>query len=84
MVDILGKLKNFGLMWELVEEMDKLGGFVLIDIMSKVLRRFFRVFKYDDVIEVFGKFECLGLIKDILVMNILMDFLVKENGVEYV
>lgn len=83
MVDILGKSKNFGLMWELVEEMDKLGGFVSIDTMSKVLRRLSRAFKYDDAIEAFGKFECLGLIKDTSAMNILMDSLVKENGVEH-
>ncbi|XP_056683199.1 pentatricopeptide repeat-containing protein At3g22670, mitochondrial [Spinacia oleracea] len=82
MVDILGKLKKFELMWELLEEMHKLGGLVSIVTMSKVIRRLCRARKCDDAVEAFKKFEHFGLIKDTSAMNILMDSLVKERDVE--
>lgn len=82
MVDILGKSRKFELMWELVAEMHKLGGFVSIVTMSKVMRRLSRAEKYDDAIETFKKLEHFGLSKDTSAMNILLDSLVKEKNVE--
>lgn len=82
MVDILGLSRNFELMWDLVEEMHKLGGFVSIVTMSKVMRRLSKAGKYDDAVETFQKLEHFGLTKDTSAMNILMDSLVKEKNVE--
>ncbi|GAB4850594.1 hypothetical protein Ancab_029903 [Ancistrocladus abbreviatus] len=82
MVDILGKSRKFGLMWELVREMDQLGGFVSLVTITKVIRRLCRAGKWSDSIETFRKMEQFGLRKDVSAMNILMDALVKENSVE--
>ncbi|GMH28490.1 hypothetical protein Nepgr_030333 [Nepenthes gracilis] len=83
MVDILGKSKKFGLMWELVEEMNQLAGFVSIITMSKVVRRLSKAGKRNDAIEAFRMMERFGLSKDTSAMNLLMDALAKENSVEH-
>lgn len=83
MVDILGKLKKFDLMWELVEEMDRLGGYVSLATMTKVMRRLARASRWKDAIEAFRGMERFGVKKDTLAMNTLMDALVKENSVEH-
>ncbi|XP_057252127.1 pentatricopeptide repeat-containing protein At3g22670, mitochondrial [Beta vulgaris subsp. vulgaris] len=82
MVDILGMSKKFDLMWELVEEMHKVEGFVSIFTMTKVMRRLSRAGKCDAAVETFEKFELFGLTKDTRAMNILLDSLVKEKNVE--
>ncbi|KAJ8430337.1 hypothetical protein Cgig2_008430 [Carnegiea gigantea] len=71
MVDILGKLRNFELMWALTEEMHELGGLVSIGTMTKIMRRLSGALKY----KAFEKFERFGLVKDISALNILMDTL---------
>ncbi|KAK9289258.1 hypothetical protein L1049_017734 [Liquidambar formosana] len=83
MVDILGKSKKFNLMWELVEEMDQLGGYVTLVTMAKIMRRFARAGKWEDAIETFRGIERFGVNKDISALNTLLDALVKENGVEH-
>ncbi|XP_031278130.1 pentatricopeptide repeat-containing protein At3g22670, mitochondrial [Pistacia vera] len=84
MVDILGKSKNFGLMWEVVKEMDELKeGYVTLATMNKVMRRLARGDRYEDAIEAFRGFERYGLKKETMAMNILMDALAKENSVEH-
>lgn len=83
MVDILGKSRNFELMWALTEEMHEWGGLVSIGTMTKIMRRLSGARKYDHAIEAFEKFERFGLVKDISALNILMDTLVKEGSVEH-
>uniref|UniRef100_A0A5B7B8L1 PROP1-like PPR domain-containing protein n=1 Tax=Davidia involucrata TaxID=16924 RepID=A0A5B7B8L1_DAVIN len=83
MVDILGKSRKFDLMWELVEEMDQLGGYITLVTMSKVMRRLARSGRYKDAIEAFGRMERFGMKKEVEAMNVLMDALVKENSVEH-
>lgn len=83
MVDNLGKTKKFEIMWELVEEMKKLKGYVTLDTMAKIMRRFAKAGKYEDAIEAFEKLELFGVNKDITAMNMLMDALVKHGSVEH-
>ncbi|XP_044498279.1 pentatricopeptide repeat-containing protein At3g22670, mitochondrial [Mangifera indica] len=84
MVDILGKTKQFSLMWEVVKEMDELNeGYITLDTMSKVMRRLARRGKHEEAIEAFRAFERYGLKKETKAMNILMDALAKENNVEH-
>ncbi|KAH7844892.1 hypothetical protein Vadar_032736 [Vaccinium darrowii] len=84
LVDILGKCRKFDLMWEVVEEMDRLGkGYFSLVTMTKVFRRLARAQRYKDAIETFRKIEQYGLRKDVEAMNSLMDALVKRNSVEH-
>lgn len=82
MVDNLGKTKKFELMWELMEKMKQLKGYITLDTMAKIIRRLAKAGKYEDAIEAFEKIELFGISKDITVFNILMDALVKEGSVE--
>lgn len=82
MVDILGRAKRFGLMWELVDEMSRLSGYVSLETMSKVIRRLARAGRYQEAIEAFRRMEKYGVGKDTAAMNVLMDALVKEGSVE--
>ncbi|KAH9682538.1 pentatricopeptide repeat-containing protein [Citrus sinensis] len=67
MVEALGKSKKFGLMWELVKEIDELSnGYVSLAAMSTVMRRLVR-----------------GVQKDTRAMSVLMDTLVKRNSVAH-
>lgn len=82
MVDILGKRKQFNLMWELVKEMEKLKGYITLVTMGKVMRRLARAGQHEDAIEVFRGMEKFGVSKDIEALNILMDALIKAGSVE--
>ncbi|KAL0287144.1 UNVERIFIED_CONTAM: Pentatricopeptide repeat-containing protein, mitochondrial [Sesamum calycinum] len=83
MVDNLGKTKKFDIMWELVEEMKKLKGYITLDTMTKIMRRLAKASKYEDAIEAFETMELYGVDKDITAMNRLLDTLVKEGSVEH-
>ncbi|POO02120.1 Pentatricopeptide repeat [Trema orientale] len=83
MVDILGKSEKFQLLWELIEEMKHLDGYISLATMTKVIRRLARARLYGEAIDVFRGIEKFGLSKDISGLNILMDSLVKENSVEH-
>ncbi|XP_030543454.1 pentatricopeptide repeat-containing protein At3g22670, mitochondrial [Rhodamnia argentea] len=83
MVDILGKSSKFHLMWNLVEEMKIVEGYVTLATMSKVIRRLARAGKYQDAIDAFKEIEQFGVKRDIAAMNVLMDALAKENSVEH-
>ncbi|KAI3459410.1 hypothetical protein Pfo_016073 [Paulownia fortunei] len=83
MVDNLGKTRKFEVMWELVEEMKKLKGYVTLDTMTKIMRRLSKAGKYEDAIEAFETMELFGVDKDITAMNRLMDALVKHGSVEH-
>jgi pentatricopeptide repeat protein len=83
MVDVLGKSRKFHTMWELVEEMNQLGGYVTLVTMSKVMRRLAKAGRYKEAVEAFRNIVRFGVSKDIRAMNVLMDALVKENSVEH-
>ncbi|EOA30222.1 hypothetical protein CARUB_v10013344mg [Capsella rubella] len=87
MVDVLGKCRNFDLMWELVDEMMKKSdesGLVTLDTMSKVMRRLAKSGKYSEAVEAFlGMEKSYGVKTDTIAMNSLMDALVKENSIEH-
>ncbi|XP_074281625.1 pentatricopeptide repeat-containing protein At3g22670, mitochondrial-like [Silene latifolia] len=82
MVDILGMSKNFEMMWELIEEMNKLGGLVSMATMSKAMRRLAKCGKHDEVVEAFDKFERFGLIRQTAALNLIIEVLVKASNVE--
>ncbi|GFP86542.1 pentatricopeptide repeat-containing protein at3g22670 mitochondrial [Phtheirospermum japonicum] len=83
MVDNLGKTRKFEIMWELVEKMKKLEGYVTLETMTKIMRRLAKAGKYDDAIEAFEIMNLFGVVKDITSMNILLDSLVKQGSVEH-
>ncbi|XP_052190407.1 pentatricopeptide repeat-containing protein At3g22670, mitochondrial [Diospyros lotus] len=83
MVDLLGKCKRFDVMWELVEEISHLEGYVLLPTMTRVMRRLAKAGKYEDAIDAFRKIEQFGGSKDVETLNALMNALVKENSVEH-
>lgn len=86
MVDVLGKCRNFDLMWELVDEMkmSEESGLVTLDTMSKVMRRLAKSGKYSEAVEAFlGMEMSYGVKTDTYAMNSLMDALVKENSIEH-
>lgn len=84
MVDVLGKCRNFDLMWELVDEMKCESGLVTLDTMSKVMRRLAKSGKYSEAVDAFLEMErSYGVKTDTNAMNNLMDALVKENSIEH-
>ncbi|GMN46747.1 hypothetical protein TIFTF001_015925 [Ficus carica] len=83
MVDILGKAKQFHLMWEQIEEMNNLGGYISWFTMAKAMRRLARAGKYKEAIDAFRGIERFGLRKDVTALNNLMEALIKENSVEH-
>ncbi|XP_061354637.1 pentatricopeptide repeat-containing protein At3g22670, mitochondrial [Gastrolobium bilobum] len=82
MVDILGKSKNFDLVWELVEEMSQLEGYLTLHTMVTVMRRLAKTRKYQDAVEAFRRMGKFGVKKDTAALNALMDALMKGNSVE--
>ncbi|KAJ0978834.1 hypothetical protein J5N97_014308 [Dioscorea zingiberensis] len=83
MVDILGKCKQFELMWQLVDGMMQCGRLVSLSTMTKVIRRLAGARRWDDAIETFHDLELFGVKKDCLAMNVLLDSLCKERNVNY-
>lgn len=84
MVDNLGRVRKFDVMWELVGEMKNVEGYVTLDTMAKVFRRLARAGKYDDAVEAFEKMEeVYGLEKDIAAVNIVILAFVKHGSVEH-
>ncbi|CAH8337842.1 unnamed protein product [Eruca vesicaria subsp. sativa] len=83
MVDVLGKCRNFDLMWVLVDEM-KSSDLVTLDTMSKVMRRLAKSGKYSEAVDAFMDMERkYGVGRDTNGLNSLMDALVKENSIEH-
>lgn len=82
MVDILGKAKKFQIMWDLVEEMEQLGGYVSMVTMTRVIRRLAGAEMYKEAIEAFQGIDRYGVSKDVSSLNILLEALVKANRVE--
>lgn len=83
MVDTLGKARKFDVMWDFVEEMKQLDGYITMNTMSKVIRRLAKAGKHVEAVEVFRGLERFGLHQDVSGMNLLMDALIKDRGVEH-
>ncbi|KAK8670893.1 hypothetical protein V6N13_037506 [Hibiscus sabdariffa] len=83
MVDVLGKARLFDLMLDVVKEMKQLKGYISLDTMLKVMRRFANARRFSEAIEVFRRVEEHGVEKDVMALNGLLDALVKGDGVEY-
>ncbi|CAJ2650930.1 unnamed protein product [Trifolium pratense] len=82
MVDILGKSKEFDLMWDLVKEMKGLEGYVTLHTMTKVMRRFSKCGKHEEAVEAFRRMSEFGVEKDTVALNKLLDALVKGQSIE--
>ncbi|KAJ6981682.1 pentatricopeptide repeat-containing protein [Populus alba x Populus x berolinensis] len=82
MIDILGKSRKFSLMWDLVQEMSGLNGYVSLVTMGKVMKRLVRDGKYNEAIDAFRGLEKFGLSKSTEAMNVLMDILARNGRVE--
>ncbi|KAH1114750.1 hypothetical protein J1N35_008128 [Gossypium stocksii] len=83
MVDVLGKAKMFDLLLDLIEEMKQLKGYINLDTIFKVMRRLANARRFSEAIEVFRRIEELGVEKDVMALNGLLDALVKGDGVEH-
>ncbi|KAF3644510.1 putative serine/threonine-protein kinase HT1-like [Capsicum annuum] len=82
MVDNLGQSKKFDLMRELLDEMNHLKGYISLNTLSKIMRRFSKAGKYEDAIETFTRMEEFGVQKDTNAMNLLLNALVRGGSVE--
>lgn len=82
MLDILGKSKQFDLMWGLVNEMLHVGGLTSLTTMTKVMRRLAGAGRWGDAINTFRSLESFGVKKDTTSMNVLLDTLCKERTVK--
>ncbi|KAI4332137.1 hypothetical protein L6164_017071 [Bauhinia variegata] len=81
MVDILGKMKQMDKVRELLEEMHQ-GGFITLNTIAKVMRRFSGAGMWHDAVRIFDELHTLGLEKNTESMNLLLDTLCKEENVE--
>lgn len=81
MVDILGKMKQWGKVRDLLEEM-KRGNLVTFNTIARVMRRFAGAGLWEGAVRVFDDIETLGLEKNTESMNVLLDTLCKEENVE--
>ncbi|KAJ3699959.1 hypothetical protein LUZ61_003664 [Rhynchospora tenuis] len=81
MVDILGKFKQFDLMWGLIGEMAKIGGLVSLETMKKAMRRLAGAGWWIETINAFEEIERFGVKRDTMAMNALLDTLCKERSV---
>ena len=82
MVDILGKFKQFDLMYGLISQMHEVGGLVSLGTMTKVMRRLCGANRWSDAIDAFHKMDQFGVAKDTKAMNVLLDTLCKERSVK--
>lgn len=83
MVDILGKMKQFEAMWNLIKEMKELGGLISLRTFSKVMRRYTGAEKWTDAVKTFNRLEEFGVKMDTTAMNALLDTLCKERRTEH-
>ncbi|KQK13242.2 pentatricopeptide repeat-containing protein At3g22670, mitochondrial [Brachypodium distachyon] len=82
MVDILGKFKQFDLLWGLIRQMDEIGCLVSLATMTKVMRRLAGANRWTDAIDAFNKMDQFGVVRDTKAMNALLDTLCKEKSVK--
>ncbi|RAL51585.1 hypothetical protein DM860_011087 [Cuscuta australis] len=82
MIDNLGKTRNFVAMWELVEEMSLLEGYVTLETATIVIRRLGKAGCYEDAVEAIPRLERFRVHKDTNLVNILINALVNGGSVE--
>ncbi|GER54752.1 pentatricopeptide repeat-containing protein [Striga asiatica] len=82
MVNNLGKLKKFELMWDLAEEMKTQEGYFTLDTMTKIMRRLVKAGKHEDAIEAFENLELFGIEKDTTALNRLIEAFATQGSVE--
>ncbi|KAF0930801.1 hypothetical protein E2562_035276 [Oryza meyeriana var. granulata] len=82
MVDILGKFKQFDLMWDLINQMVEVGGLISLMTMTKVMRSLAGASRWTEAINAFHKIDRFGVLKDTKAMNVLLDTLCKERSVK--
>lgn len=80
-VDLLGKMKQIDLMWNLVVKM-RTEGLIALETVAKIMRRLVGAGRWRDAVSFFNDLGCLGLAKDTESMNYLLDTLCKERKVE--
>lgn len=80
-VDILGKVRQFDKMRELVCEMHE-RKLVTLKTVAKMMRRFCGARRWNDAVRTFDELETFGLEKSTESMNLLFDTLCKEKQVE--
>ncbi|XP_021896105.1 pentatricopeptide repeat-containing protein At1g71060, mitochondrial [Carica papaya] len=81
LIDSLGKIKQFKLIWSLVSDM-KRNGLLTKDTFALIARRYGRARQVKEAIETFEKMNKFGLVPDTSDFNRLIDTLSKSRNVE--
>ncbi|KAL9688927.1 hypothetical protein QQ045_033354 [Rhodiola kirilowii] len=82
-VDVLGKSRKFELLLLVVEEMHQLGaGLVTPITIHKVMKRMARAGQWLYVVEMYRSVGRFGIEKNVELLNMLIDVLVKDGGIE--
>ncbi|KAK7395879.1 hypothetical protein VNO78_16451 [Psophocarpus tetragonolobus] len=81
MVDILGRMKALDKLKDFLEEMHE-GGLVTMNTVAKAMRRLVGAGQWVDAVRIFDDLQTLGLEKNTVSMNLLLDTLCKEKFVE--
>ncbi|PSR84971.1 Pentatricopeptide repeat-containing protein [Actinidia chinensis var. chinensis] len=81
LIEALGKIKQFKMVWNLVSEM-KLKGLLKKETFALITRRYARARKVKEAIEAFERMETFGLKLELSDFNRLIDTLCKSRHVE--
>ncbi|KAF3435055.1 hypothetical protein FNV43_RR22142 [Rhamnella rubrinervis] len=81
LIEALGKIKQFRMIWELVNEM-KRKGLLTRETFALISRRYARARKVKEAIETFEKMEKFGMKPEVSDFNKLIDTLCKSRHVE--
>ncbi|KAJ4790540.1 Pentatricopeptide repeat-containing protein [Rhynchospora pubera] len=82
MIDLVGKMKKFDAMWNLLYESYSTRSLSL-DTVAKAMRRLAGARQWKETISLFDKLETLGLERSVETVNVLLDALCKEGKVNY-
>lgn len=82
LIEALGKIKQFKMVWNLVDEMRQ-QGLLLKDTFALISRRYARARKVKEAVEAFKSMEKFGLTPDLQDYNRLIDTLSKSKQVEH-
>lgn len=80
LIDALGKIKQFRLIWSLVESMNQ-RGILRKDTFGLISRRYARARKIREAVQAFEKMEMFGLKPDLADYNSLIDTISKSKNV---
>ncbi|KAJ3696902.1 hypothetical protein LUZ61_000607 [Rhynchospora tenuis] len=82
MIDLIGKMKKFDAMWNLLYESNSAHSLSL-DTVAKAMRRLAGARHWKETILLFDKLETLGFERNVETTNVLLDALCKEGKVNY-